>query len=75
MTTVQVEKIKVQTLTWLKTIRFKKIIDSVEFDYLLMVSTGNKGVDYVSPIGVVIQDCIRLLKDIPECSLVFYLCS
>ena len=69
MTRVQVEKIKMQTLTWLKANHYKKII--VESDCLLMVSAFNKGVDYVSLVGLIIQEFIRLLEDILECPSVF----
>ena len=43
----------------------------VETDSLLLASVINNLDSYFSSLGLIIQDCIDLLRTIPDCSVIF----
>ena len=58
-----------KALQWLKENGHHKVI--VESDGLLLVSAVNSSACYLSPVGLVFNDCKELLQVIPDSSLIF----
>ena len=56
-------------LSWLKTNGFQRV--SMMSDGILLVEVMNKNVKYKSPVGLIMKDCVSLLKEILECNLCF----
>ena len=58
-----------EALQWLKKNSYKKVL--IETDSLLLVMTVNRFGNYISPLGLIIQDCKDLLQAITSSSLIF----
>ena len=58
-----------EELQWLKKNNYKKVL--IETDSLLLVTTVNSSGNYISHLGMIIQDYKDLLQAIPDSSLIF----
>ena len=58
-----------EALFWLKMNGFQRVL--MELDSLLLVEAMNKNMEYKSPIGLIMKDCVSLMKEILECNLCF----
>ena len=43
----------------------------MELNNLLLVEVVNKNVEYRSLVGLIMKDCVSLMKEIPKCNLCF----
>ena len=57
------------TLQWLRTNNYHNVL--LETDRLLLALAVKNSTPYLSPIGLIIQDCKALLRIIPEYSISF----
>ena len=56
-----------EALSWLKMNGFQRV--SMKLDSLFLVEAVNKNVENKSPVGLIMKDCVSLLKEILECNL------